>query len=50
MGSGVKGLSPVAGRERCLEQEAADHIGGSVNHALCPAVLGGGVGDATERH
>jgi hypothetical protein len=44
VGSYVKGLCPVAGGERRLEEEVADHIGGSVNHALGPAILGGGVG------
>jgi hypothetical protein len=44
VGGGVQGLCPVAGRERRLEEKAADHVGGGANHALCPAVLGGGVG------
>jgi hypothetical protein len=44
VGCGVQGLCPVAGRERCLEEKAADHVGGGANHALCPTVLRGGVG------
>jgi hypothetical protein len=44
VGGGVQALCPVAGRERRLEEKAADHVGGGANHALCPAVLGGGVG------
>jgi hypothetical protein len=44
VGGGVQGLCPVAGRERRLEEKAADHVGGGANHALCSAVLGGGVG------
>jgi hypothetical protein len=44
VGGGVQGLCPVAGRERRLEEQAADHVGGGANHALCAAVLGGGVG------
>jgi hypothetical protein len=40
----VQGLCPVAGQERRLEEKAADHVGGGANHALCSAVLGGGVG------
>jgi hypothetical protein len=43
VGGGVQGLCPVAGRERCLEEKAADHIGGGANHAFGPAVLGRGV-------
>jgi hypothetical protein len=42
-GGGVQGLCPVAGRERRLEEKAADHIGGGANHAFGPAVLGKGV-------
>jgi hypothetical protein len=41
---GVQGLCPVAARERHLEEKATDHVGGGANHALCPAVLGRGVG------
>jgi hypothetical protein len=44
----VQGLCPVAGRERRLEEKAANHIGGGANHALSPAILGRGVGH--ERH
>jgi hypothetical protein len=44
VGGGVQGLCLVAGQERCLEEKAADHIGGDANHALGPAVLGRGVG------
>jgi hypothetical protein len=44
VGGGVQGLCPVAGRERRLEEKATDHVGGGANHALCPTVLGGGVG------
>jgi hypothetical protein len=40
---GVQGLCPVAGRERRLEEKAADHIGGGANHAFDTAVLGRGV-------
>jgi hypothetical protein len=40
----VQGLCPVAGRERRLEEKAADHIGGGANHALGPTVLRRGVG------
>jgi hypothetical protein len=40
----VQGLCPVAARERHLEEKATDHVGGGANHALCPAVLGRGVG------
>jgi hypothetical protein len=41
---GVQGLYLVAGGERSLEEKGADHIGGGVNHAFSPAVLGRGVG------
>jgi hypothetical protein len=41
---GVQGLCPVAGRERRLEEKAADHIGGGVNHEFGPTVLCRGVG------
>jgi hypothetical protein len=44
VGGGVQGLCPVAGRERRLEEKAMDHVGGGANYALCPVVLGGGVG------
>jgi hypothetical protein len=44
VGGGVKGLCPVAGRERHLEEKAADHVGGGTNYTLGPAVLGGGIG------
>jgi hypothetical protein len=44
MGGGVQGLCPVAGRERRLKEEAADHIGSGVNDAFGPTVLGRGVG------
>jgi hypothetical protein len=43
VGGGVQGLCPVAGRERRLEEKAADHIGGGANHAFGPTVLGRGV-------
>jgi hypothetical protein len=49
VGCGVQGLCPVAGRERRLEEKAADHVGGGANHALAPTILGGGVG-AQETH
>ena len=39
----MQGLCPVAGRERRLEEKAADHIGGGANHAFGPTVLGRGV-------
>jgi hypothetical protein len=44
VGSGVKSPCPVAGGERCLEEEASDHVGGSANHSLSTTVLGRGVG------
>ena len=34
VGGGVQGLCPVAGRKRRLEEKAADHIGGGVNHTF----------------
>jgi hypothetical protein len=40
MGSGVYGLYLVAGRERRLEEEAVNHVGGNVNDAFNLAVLG----------
>jgi hypothetical protein len=41
----VKGLCPVAGRERRLEEKAADHVGGGgANDAFGSTVLGRGVG------
>jgi hypothetical protein len=43
MCSGVHGLCPVAGRERRLEEKAADHVGGA-NDAFGSAVLERGVG------
>jgi hypothetical protein len=43
VGGGVQGLCPVGGRERRLEEKAADHIGGGPNHAFGLAVLGRGV-------
>jgi hypothetical protein len=44
VGGSVQGLGPVAGRERRLEEKAADHVGGGANHAFGPIILGGGVG------
>jgi hypothetical protein len=44
VGGGVQGLYPIAGGERRLEEKASYHIGGGVNHALGPAILGRGVG------
>jgi hypothetical protein len=44
MGGSVQGLCPVAGRERRLEEKAAEHIGGGADHALGSAVLCRGVG------
>jgi hypothetical protein len=44
VGGDVQGLCPIASRERRLEEKATDHIGGGVNHALDPTVLGRGVG------
>jgi hypothetical protein len=41
---GVLGLCPIASRERLLEEKATNHIGGGVNHAFGPAILGRGVG------
>ena len=43
VGGCVKGIDPVAGRKRRLEEKAADHVGGGANHALGPTVLGRGV-------
>jgi hypothetical protein len=40
----MKGLCPVGGRERCLKEKAAYHVGSGANHALGPAVLSRGVG------
>jgi hypothetical protein len=40
----VQGLCPVAGRERRLEEEAAEHVGGGADHAFGSAVLCRGVG------
>jgi hypothetical protein len=44
VGGGVRGFCLVASKERRLEEKAADHVGGGANHALCPAILGEGVG------
>jgi hypothetical protein len=44
MCDGVQGLCPVAGRERRLEEKAADHVGGGANDAFGPTVLGRGLG------
>jgi hypothetical protein len=44
VGGNVQGLCPVAGRERRLEEEAAEHIGGGADHAFGTAVLCRGVG------
>ena len=44
VGGSMQGLCPVAGRERHLEEKAADHVGGGTNYTLGPAVLGGGIG------
>jgi hypothetical protein len=44
MHGGMKGLCPVGGRDRHLEEKAADHVGGGANHALGPAILSRGVG------
>jgi hypothetical protein len=44
MGGGVQGLCPVVGRERCLEEKAADHVGGGANDVFGPDVLERGVG------
>jgi hypothetical protein len=44
VGGSVQGLCPVAGRERCLEEKAAEHIGGGADHAFGSAVLCKGVG------
>jgi hypothetical protein len=40
---GVQGFCPVAGRERRLEEKAADHICGGANHAFDTTILGRGV-------
>ena len=39
----VQGLCPVAGKERRLEEKAADHVGDGANNAYGPIVLGRGV-------
>jgi hypothetical protein len=44
MCGGVQGLCPVAGRERRLEEKAANHIGGGASDAFNPIVLGRGEG------
>jgi hypothetical protein len=44
MCGGVQGLCPVAGRERRLEEKAADHVGGGANDAFVLTVLRRGVG------
>jgi hypothetical protein len=44
VGGSVQCLCPVAGRERRLEEEAAEHIGGGADHAFGSAVLCRGVG------
>jgi hypothetical protein len=44
VGGSVQGLCPVAGRERCLEEEAAEHISGGADHAFGSAVLCRSVG------
>jgi hypothetical protein len=52
MGSGVQGLCPVDDRERCLKEEAVDHVGGGANDAFGPSISGErckGMRDATER-
>jgi hypothetical protein len=40
----VQVLCPITGRERRLTEKAVNHIGGGVNHAFGPTVLGKGVG------
>jgi hypothetical protein len=40
----VQGLCLVAGRERRLEEKAAEHIGGGADHAFGSAILCRGVG------
>jgi hypothetical protein len=40
VGGCVKGLGPVAGRKRRLEEKAADYVGDGANHAFGPTVLG----------
>jgi hypothetical protein len=44
MCGGVQGLGLVAGMERLLEEKVADHVGGGVNDAFGPAIMGSGVG------
>jgi hypothetical protein len=44
VGDCVKGLGPVAGRKRRLEEKATDHVGDGANHAFGPTVLGRYVG------
>ena len=44
VGGSVQGLCPVAGRERRLEEETAEHISGGADHAFGSAVLGRSVG------
>jgi hypothetical protein len=40
MSSGVQGLCPVDGKERRLDEEATNHVGGDANDAFDLAVLG----------
>ena len=40
VGGCVKGIGPVAGRKRRLEEKAADHVGDGANHAFGPTVWG----------
>jgi hypothetical protein len=40
LGGRVKGLDPVAGKKRSLEEKAADHVGDGANHVFDPTVLG----------
>jgi hypothetical protein len=43
VGGRVQGLNLVAGGKRSLKEEATQHVGGGVNHALGTTILRGGV-------
>jgi hypothetical protein len=43
IGGCVQGLSLVASRKRSLKEEATQHVGGDVNHAIGSDILRGGV-------
>jgi hypothetical protein len=35
----VQGLHPIAGRERHMEEKAADHVSGDANNVFSPAEI-----------